>query len=59
LAEQLTLNQLVEGSSPSRLTGNIKATDNRSRAKWRGSPFPDEMFAAKIGAEECRALTVT
>jgi hypothetical protein len=47
LAEQLTLNQLVEGSSPSRLTGNDKATKNQSRAEWRGSSVPGEKFAAE------------
>jgi hypothetical protein len=47
LAEQLTLNQLVEGSSPSRLTGNVKATKNQSRASWRGSSYLGEMSAAE------------
>jgi len=34
-----TLNQLVEGSSPSRLTGHTKGTKRQSRANWRGSSF--------------------
>jgi hypothetical protein len=42
-----TLNQLVEGSSPSRLTGNDKETKNQSRAEWRGSSVPGERFAAE------------
>jgi len=42
-----TLNQLVEGSSPSRLTGNVKATKNQSRASWRGSSYLGEMSAAE------------
>ena len=40
-----TLNQLVEGSSPSRLTRNIRALRNQSRAKWRGSIFSERNFA--------------
>ena len=42
-----TLNQLVEGSSPSRLTGNDRATKKESRAKWRGSLFPREIAATE------------
>jgi hypothetical protein len=44
LAEQLTLNQLVEGSSPSRLTGHFKGTQSLSRANWRGSSVPATGF---------------
>ena len=42
-----TLNQLVEGSSPSRLTGNVRATNSQSRAEWRGSSVPGGQFAAE------------
>jgi hypothetical protein len=37
LAEQLTLNQLVEGSSPSRLTQHLRGTLTEGRAIERGS----------------------
>jgi hypothetical protein len=33
LAEQLTLNQLVEGSSPSRLTREIRAVTRNTEAR--------------------------
>jgi len=39
--------QLVEGSSPSRLIGNVKATKNQSRASWCGSSYLGEMSAAE------------
>jgi hypothetical protein len=42
-----TLNQLVEGSSPSRLTGNVKAPRKESRAKWRGSFCTQRDFAGE------------
>jgi hypothetical protein len=43
-----TLNQLVEGSSPSRLTGNVRAIKNQSRANRRGSFVHDEMAAESV-----------
>jgi hypothetical protein len=46
LAEQLTLNQLVEGSSPSRLTRNVRLTKKQNRANWRGSVLPGATFVA-------------
>jgi hypothetical protein len=46
LAEQLTLNQLVEGSSPSRLTRKVRATKKQNRANWRGSVLLGATFAA-------------
>ena len=48
LAEQLTLNQLVEGSSPSRLTRDVRATKNKCRASGRGFFVLDEMAAESV-----------
>jgi hypothetical protein len=45
LAEQLTLNQLVEGSSPSRLTSHINDSKRQSRANWRGTFFLSGEFS--------------
>ena len=57
LAEQLTLNQLVEGSSPSRLTELLRETKTESRAHRRGSSVVREEVATRSVCEEWRALT--
>jgi hypothetical protein len=57
LAEQLTLNQLVEGSSPSRLTELLREPKTESRADERGSSVVREDVATRSVCEEWRALT--
>jgi hypothetical protein len=42
-----THNQLVEGSSPSRLTDDLKRINGLSRARWRGSSLLGEQLAAE------------
>jgi hypothetical protein len=52
-----TLNQLVEGSSPSRLTELLREPKTESRADERGSSVVREDVATRSVCEEWRALT--
>ena len=51
LAEQLTLNQLVEGSSPSRLTRKNRITAQKMKQPGVSIPWPFSLLTAILTAK--------